>query len=99
MIRQIQIKDRVNCEIKRLAGLTMMIKMERFIFKRSQDYIHSFIATTVNENYYAAVFVNRKVQLYNVITAEFLFEINFPNAGYYCQKGLDYQRFYLFDND
>jgi hypothetical protein len=51
-----------------------------------------------------AILADRKLQMYDFISGDILFEINFPNAGTYCLKnGMGFtqktQKLFFLEND
>ena len=69
-----------------LNGVRKFAIFHQFNFDRSHEYVKSFTCSTAPTLSYGAFFVNRRLQFYDFIQQQLLFEINFPNAGVYRLK-------------
>lgn len=81
LIRHYPTMDLENLSMTKFRGLNQFHIFDVIKFGRSFEYIKSFAMTSTIGKCYAAVVLNRKLQVYNFINRQMLFEINIPNAG------------------
>jgi len=81
MVRHYPHMDNKNVELKKYRGANYFHTFDNIKFRRSFEEIKCFTLTTNINKCYAAIIINRKLQVYNFISGKMLFEINMPNGG------------------
>lgn len=108
LIFKILIKlDSLNITLTDIHGYSLYNSFKSLQFTRSFEYIKSFALTSGefgHKQNMIAVFVNRSLHVYNIISKKLLFTVNTPNAGsYFLDQGLNhkmiYQKLLFLDND
>jgi hypothetical protein len=68
-----------------LKGEKHLLTMSMFNFKRSFEEISCFTCSSSEQKCYLALFVNRRLQVYDYISNKLLFELKVPNGGAFNQ--------------
>mmetsp|Transcript_27145 Transcript_27145/g.41301 ORF Transcript_27145/g.41301 Transcript_27145/m.41301 type:complete len:263 (-) Transcript_27145:939-1727(-) len=99
-----QTLDPLQIKKTKLYGIQKMLTFEEIKFGRSFELIKSFNSSSNLDVFLCALILNRKLQVYDFISNEILFEMQIPSVGGYKLKQgfstrLNYQSIIFVDSD